>query len=72
MQVFPRNEHTVERVVRVVLGLAIVSLAFIGPQTPWAWLGLIPVVTGALGSCPIYTVFGVSTCAIQPKKKITS
>jgi hypothetical protein len=69
MNVFPRNEHTVERVIRVVLGLAIVSLAFVGPQTPWAWLGLIPLATGALGSCPLYTLFGISTCAIQNKPK---
>lgn len=72
MNILPRNEHTVERVVRVVLGLAIVSLAFIGPQSPWAWLGLILVATGALGSCPIYTLFGISTCSIQTKNKIAS
>lgn len=72
MNILPRNEHVVERVIRVVAGLAILSLAFIGPQSPWAWLGLVPVVTGALGSCPIYTLFGVSTCSIQTKRKIAS
>ncbi len=67
MNVFPRNEHTVERVIRVVAGLGIVSLAFVGPQTPWAWLGLIPIATGALGSCPLYTLFGFSTCSMKDK-----
>jgi hypothetical protein len=60
-KVFPNNEHTVERVIRVVLGLGILSLFFVGPQTPWALLGIIPLVTGAVGSCPIYTLLGFST-----------
>ena len=54
---------------RIVAGLAILSLVFVGPQTPWAWLGLVPLLTGALGSCPIYTLFGVSTCTIPNKTK---
>lgn len=61
-RIFPQNEHTIERVIRVVFGLGVLSLYFIGPQTPWALLGLIPVLTGALGSCPLYTLFGFSTC----------
>ena len=48
---------------RVVLGLAILSLTFVGPQTLWGLVGLVPVATGLLGSCPLYTVLGVSTCA---------
>lgn len=64
----PTNEHNVERVVRVVLGLGLISLAFVGPQTPWGWLGVVPLATGLIGSCPLYTVFGFSTC---PMKKPT-
>ncbi len=64
-KIFPNNEHKIERVIRVVAGAGILSLAFIGPQTPWAYLGLIPLLTGALGSCPIYTLFGVSTCPVK-------
>jgi len=56
------NEGALDRIVRVVLGLAIVSLAFVGPQTPWAWLGLVPLVTGIVGFCPAYSIFGISTC----------
>lgn len=59
---FVRNEHQVERVLRVVLGLALVSLVFVGPQTPWGWLGLIPIATGLSGHCPAYRILGVSTC----------
>ena len=63
----PANEHPIERVLRVVVGFGILSLAFVGPKTPWAYLGLVPIVTGLLGSCPLYTLFGVSTCA-TPKR----
>ncbi|EAQ97341.1 YgaP family membrane protein [Congregibacter litoralis] len=56
------NIHPIERAVRVLGGAAIVSLAFIGPQTPWAWLGLIPVATGLSGWCPPYAMLGFSTC----------
>ena len=64
-RLFPSNEHTVERVIRVVLGLAILSLVFVGPQSWFGLLGLILIVTGAVGSCPIYTMFGISTCSIS-------
>lgn len=64
-KLFPTNIHPVERVVRVLAGLGILSLAFIGPRTPWGYLGLILIATGLLGTCPPYTLLGVSTC---PKK----
>lgn len=64
-RIMPRNEHTVERVLRVVLGAGLLTLVFVGPQTPWGWLGLIPLATGLVGSCPLYTLFGISTCRIQ-------
>lgn len=66
MELLPKNEHVVDRAVRVVLGLAVLSLYFVGPKTPWAFLGLVPLFTGLLGSCPLYTLFGLSTCKISP------
>jgi DUF2892 family protein len=51
-----------ERVIRVVIGIAILSLAFAGPKSPWAYLGILPVLTGVLGWCPPYAMFGISTC----------
>ena len=66
-RVFVANEHPVERIVRIVLGLAVLSLYFVGPQSAWALLGIVPLATGLLGSCPLYTLFGVSTC---PTKRI--
>ena len=56
------NEGTVDRAVRIVLGLGILSLAFVGPRTPWAWLGVVPLLTGLVGFCPAYRIFGISTC----------
>ena len=57
-----KNVHPVERVVRVVVGLGLTSLAFVGPSNPWFLLGLIPVATGLLGWCPPYAILGISTC----------
>lgn len=57
-----QNVNNIERVVRVVIGAAIVSLVFIGPQSPWGWLGLVPIATGLLGWCPPYAMLGISTC----------
>jgi len=64
---FPKNEHNIDRVVRLVLGVALLGLLAVGPVPGWGLLGLIglvPLLTGALGSCPIYTLLGVSTCSI--------
>jgi hypothetical protein len=56
------NEGTIDRVVRIVLGLGILSLAFVGPHSPFGYLGLIPLATGFVGFCPLYRVIGVNTC----------
>jgi hypothetical protein len=63
--ILPRNEHNVERIVRVVIGLSLISLVFIGPQTVFGWVGLVPLFTGLVGSCPLYTLFGFSTCPMK-------
>jgi hypothetical protein len=60
-KLFPNNEAMVERVLRVLGGLGILSLYFVGPQTPWALLGIVPLATGLIGSCPLYTAIGFST-----------
>lgn len=60
-----KNIHPVERAVRVVVGLGLASLAFVGPANPWFLLGLVPLATGLIGWCPPYALLGISTC---PKK----
>jgi hypothetical protein len=59
------NEGGLDRIVRVIVGLGILSLAFVGPQTPWAYLGVIPLLTGIVGFCPAYALLGVNTCSRQ-------
>ena len=66
-KVLPRNEGTVDRTLRVIVGVGLVSLVFVGPQTPWGWIGLLPLTTGLIGSCPAYTAFGWSTCSAKDK-----
>jgi hypothetical protein len=69
MNWLPKNEGTIDRVVRVVVGVGALSLTVVGPQTMWGLLGLVPLATAALGSCPLYTLLGVSTC---PMKKASA
>ncbi len=67
MNILPTNVHNIERLIRVVAGLAILSLVVVGPKSLWGLLGIIPLVTGLMGSCPLYTLLGVSTCGARPK-----
>ena len=62
---FPRNEHTIDRAIRVVLGIALLSLVVIGPKTMWGLIGLIPLITGLVGSCPLYRIFKINTAQSQ-------
>ncbi len=64
MNFLPKNEHPIDRLVRLVLGAVLVSLVFVGPKTPWGWLGLVPLFTGLVGSCPLYTLLGLRTCPL--------
>lgn len=60
-----RNEGTADRAIRIVGGLLILSLAFVGPKSAWGYLGIIPIITGSLGYCPAYSLFGINTCGIR-------
>ncbi len=63
---FKKNEGTIDRIIRVVVGLALIAL---GMQygTTWMWiLGLVVLATGAIGWCGIYQVLGISTCKVKP------
>lgn len=56
------NEGNLDRTLRVAVGLLLVSLVFLGPQTPWGWIGIVPIATGLMGWCPLYSVLGFTTC----------
>ena len=64
-KVLPTNEHNIERAVRVLVGIGLLSLVFVGPKTLWGLIGIIPLVTGLIGSCPLYTMLGISTCPMK-------
>lgn len=64
-----KNIHAVERVLRIVIGAGLTSLAFIGPANSWFLLGLVPLLTGILGWCPPYALLGISTCKIEKQSK---
>lgn len=55
------NEGTFDRIVRIVLGLLLLSLVFVGPRTPLGLIGLLPLLTGLVGFCPLYRVLGLHT-----------
>lgn len=63
-----QNVGTIDRIVRIVLGVVLVALVFVGPQTPWGWVGVIPLATALIGFCPAYKLLGLSTCPLSPKK----
>ncbi len=56
------NVGGIDRVLRIAAGAVVISLAFVGPQTPWAYLGAIPLLTGIFGICPAYFPVGINTC----------
>jgi hypothetical protein len=56
-----KNEASWDRIARVVAGITLLSPTVIGPQTPWGWLGLVPLATGIWGFCPAYRLFSIST-----------
>ncbi|MBF0147203.1 MAG: DUF2892 domain-containing protein [Magnetococcales bacterium] len=56
------NVGGIDRILRIVAGLVLLALVFVGPQTPWGWIGIIPLVTGLLKFCPFYPLIGLNTC----------
>ena len=60
-----KNIHSIERVARIIVGLTLVSFAFMGPKNLWFLLGLIPLTTGLIGWCPPYQLLGINTCKID-------
>lgn len=57
-----RNEGSIDRMMRVIIGIILIALVFVGPKTSWGWIGVIPLLTGLVGICPIYFLLGINTC----------
>jgi len=61
---FAKNAGNLDRALRVIIGLALVAWAVFGGPI-WAWIGVVPLLTGAIGACPAYSIFGISTCPMK-------
>lgn len=56
------NIGSIDRVLRILVGLGLISLVFVGPQTAWGWIGVVPLATALIGWCPAYSLLGIKTC----------
>lgn len=59
------NEGTIDRAVRIIAGLALIALAYSGTIGVWGYIGVVPLLTGILGICPAYSIFGINTCPMK-------
>jgi DUF2892 family protein len=59
------NVGGIDKILRIIAGLVLITLAILGIGAPWTWIGVVPLATGALGWCPAYTLLGVRTCAAK-------
>lgn len=60
-----RNMGTADRSIRAIVGVVLLALVFVGPQTVWGWIGIIPLATALMGNCPAYSLIGIKTCKKQ-------
>jgi len=61
------NSGNIDRILRAIAGLVLLSLVFVGPQTMWGLIGIIPLLTAITGFCPAYTLLGINTCKAPQK-----
>ena len=59
------NVGTIDRILRAVIGLALIALTWAGTIGVWGWIGVVPLMTAALGFCPLYTMLGFSSCPMK-------
>ncbi|MDV2858951.1 MULTISPECIES: YgaP family membrane protein [Oceanimonas] len=56
-----KNVGSIDKVIRIVVGLALIAMVFVGPQTPWGWIGVIPLITAFVNFCPLYKILGIKS-----------
>jgi Protein of unknown function (DUF2892) len=62
---FATNEGAIDRILRIALGFTLLALVFVGPKTLWGAFGIVPLVTGIAGTCPVYSLLGIRTCPMK-------
>ncbi len=60
-----KNVGTLDRGIRILIGLVLLALVFVGPQTMWGLIGIVPLLTGLFGTCALYSMLGVNTCSTK-------
>lgn len=61
------NVGGIDRIARIVVGALLILLALLGTIGAWGWIGIVPLATGLLKTCPLYSILGMNTCPMQPK-----
>ena len=64
---FKNNTGKIDRIIRIIVGVLLVGNVFTGLQTPVGWIGLILIVTGVFGACPLYSLLGINTKSLGEK-----
>jgi hypothetical protein len=59
------NIGGIDRILRIVVGLVLIGLVFVGPQVVWGWVGVVPLLTGLFKFCPFYPLLGWNTCPCE-------
>lgn len=62
------NVGGIDRILRIIAGLVVLSLIFVGPKTLWGLVGIVPLVTGLFKFCPVYPILGLNTCSCSKKE----
>ena len=61
------NEGTADRILRVVVGAGLMALAMTHTIGVWGWIGVVPLIAGAVGVCPLYSLLGINTCPMRKR-----
>ncbi|MCK9259746.1 MAG: DUF2892 domain-containing protein [Azoarcus sp.] len=61
------NVGGMDKIIRIIAGVVLLALAFMGIGAPWTYIGIVPLVTGLMGWCPAYTLLGMNTCPLKKK-----
>lgn len=60
-----KNIGGIDKILRIVVGLILITLAAIGTIGVWGWIGVVPLLTGLFGTCPLYSMLGMNTCPMK-------
>ena len=60
-----KNVGGIDKIIRIVLGLALIAATLMGALPVWGWIGIVPLATGAIGFCALYPLLGINTCPVK-------